>query len=493
MEIEELKALLPNYEELKSAIMREKIFIFGEAIENEFDLRFSQYNIKSHDIYDTSKRPNKVVQNGPETFSVEVARLPVPYQKKIVQMATTFLLGNPVVLSAKPVAQVEMDMYNMLVKTWQDNKLDYEGPALTEAVLSMTEAAELWYTEPAPTDYWKGTPMDGCKFRLRYMLLSRTAIDGNQGSVSIGDRLYPVFNSKKDLIAFGRMYYTRVNNEPVQHFDIYTDSINYLSVKLTTNSDWTVKEESNTLGKIPVVYYYKSHTDWHDVQPLIERKEKSISNHADDNDYTGSPLLIVEGEINSFAKKGEQGKILELKNGAKASYLQPTGAPQSVKLEQDNLDSLIHDMSDTPRISFEQITGIGKLSGLALKLLFMGPHMKAAKNETVIGKGFQRRINFLKTALSRLKVTLAPALALSVKPVFEYYIPKDDEAYINMLNVATGGQATLSQETALTLSPLVGDPEAELAVIKQEGLDNLMNDLLPPVQNPKPKPPVPVK
>lgn len=491
MEIEELKTLLPNYEELKSAIMREKIFIFGDALEKEFDLRWSQYNIHSHPIMDKSTRPDKVVQNGAETFAVAVARLPIPYQKKIVQMATTFLLGNPVELSAKPITPVETDMYNMLVKTWEDNKLDYESPVLAEAVLSMTEAAELWYAEKCDPEYWKGTPMEGAGFKLRYMLLSRTAMEGQQGNMSIGDRLYPVFNSKRDLIAFGRQYYIRVENEPEQHFDIYTDSTIYMSSKPAAAGDWKTLPEVNLLGKIPVIYYYKQHTEWHEVQPLIERKEKSISNHADDNDYSGSPLLLVQGKINSFAKKGEAGKVLELENGADAKYLQPANAPASIKLEQDNLDSLIHDMSDTPRISFEQITGIGRLSGLALKLLFMGPHMKAAKNETVIGKGFQRRINFLKTALSRLKVDLKPALAMSVKPVFEYYIPKDDEAYINMLNVATGGQATLSQETAVTLSPLVADSEAELAAIKQEGLDNLMNDILPPIPNPKPPKPVP--
>jgi len=493
MELDDLKALVTNYESLKDAIMREKVFIFGEAIEKDFDLRVSQYNIHTHPIYDTAKRPDKVVQNGDATFSVPVARIPIPYQKKIVQLATTFLLGNPVELSAKPITQVETDMFNTLVKIWEDNKLDYEGAALTEAVLSMTEAAELWYTEPVSDDYWNGTPMQGVKFKLRYMLLSRSPLDSSVGNVSTGDTLYPVFNSKRDLIAFGRRYMSRENNEPVEHFDIYTDAVIYLSFKPTANSDWTVKEEPNMLGKIPVVYYYKPHTDWHDVQPMIERYEKSISNHADDNDYSGSPLLIIKGKINSFAKKGEAGKVLELDNGADASYLQPASAPESIKLEQDNLKDLIHDMSDTPHISFEEVQGIGKLSGIALKLLFMGAHMKAAKNETIIGKGFQRRINFLKTALSRLNTKLAPALALSVKPVFEYYIPKDDEAYVNMLNVATGGQPTLSQKTALTLSPLVSDPDAEMEDIKTEGLDSLMNDILPPAK-PKPAPaPAPVK
>ena len=468
MELDQLKALLSDYEKLKEAIYREKVFIYGEGLEKYFEICDNEYDIKLHAINDTSIRPNKVITMDSGTMQSPVTRIPVPYQKKIVELATTFLLGNPVTISAKPLNDTETNMLNMLTKVWNDNKLDYEGQKLAESVFRLTECAELWYAEEAPPDYWKGTPIEGSKTRLRYMLLSRLK----------GDALYPVFNSKGDMIAFGRQYTLRVNGEPEMHFDIYTDTQNYFSVKQTSTgaaSGWDVKPEVNILGKIPVVYYYKKYTEWHDVQPMIDRYEKSVSNHGDNNDYFGSPMIVVKGAIKGFAKKGEAGKLLELENGAEAAYLESNTAPESIKLEQDNLKDLIHDMSDTPHISFEEVQGIGKLSGIALKLLFMGAHMKASKNETVIGLGFQRRLNFLKTALTKISVKLEPALAMSVKPVFDFFLPKDDEAYVNMLNVATGAKATLSQKTAVGLSPLVSDPDAELADILSEGLNDQQN------------------
>lgn len=468
MELDRLLSLLSNYQELRDAIVREKKTLYREDLESYFTLCDDQYDIEKHSVYNTTKRPDKIVQNDDGSFSIAVSRIPIPYQKKIVEMATTFLLGNPVQISAKPANDVETNMLDMMIKVWNDNKLDYEGHVLAESVFRLTECAELWYSEEAPQDYWNGTTNQGSKTRVRYMLLSRLK----------GDVLYPVFNSKGDMIAFGREYKLKVDGNSEEHFDIYTDKTNYLSIKNASSgvgADWNVKEEANPFGKIPVIYYHKPFVEWHDVQPMIDRKEKSISNHADDNDYTGSPLLLIKGKITSFAKKGESGKVLELDNGADASFLQPASAPESVKLEQENLDGMIHDMSDTPRITFEQVSGIGKLSGLALKLLFMGPHMKAAKNETIIGIGFQRRLNFLKSALTKINVKLEPALSLSVKPVFEYFLPKDDEAYVNMLNVATGGKPILSQKTAVELNPLVTDSEVELADITSQGLDDQQN------------------
>lgn len=449
MELTELQALIPNYEELQKQIIALK------PASSLADYK-KQYDPKQHDITDTTKRPDKLVTTDEGSSTVPVARLPIAMQKKIVGRAATFLCGNPIKLAANPSTPDQEALISVIQKTWDDNKLDYESKVLAKLMMSELEVAELWYTEPADATYWIGTPNEGAQFRLRMKMLAN----------KYGDTLYPVFNNAGDMIAFGRAYSLKEGDKTVDHFDLYTDVTIYLGSK--TDAGWQVASQANAIGKIPVIYYSQELPEWSDVQELIDRLEKSFSNLADTVDYFGSPMIKVKGEVVGFAKKGEQGKVLEMKENADADYLAWDQSPESVKLEQMNLISMIHNLTDTPDISFEQLKGMGAFSGIALKMLFMGAHMKAAEHEEVFGKSVQRRVNFLKAALAKINVKLEPALALSIKPVFEYFLPKNEQEKVDMLMTATGNKPILSRKTAVALNPFVEDPEKELANIQEE-------------------------
>jgi SPP1 family phage portal protein len=224
-----------------------------------------------------------------------------------------------------------------------------------------------------------------------------------------------------------------------------------------------------------VIYYSQELPEWSDVQDLIERMEKLISNHADSNDYFGSPTVFLEGEIEGFATKGEAGKVIQGKSGAKASYLTWDQAPESIKLEYSNLRSLIFDLTDTPDISIENMKSLGVFSGIALKMLFLGAHLKASEKEEIFGKGIQRRINYIKSALAVINVATAGAATMAITPSFEYFLPKNNEELVTLLNTATGGKATMSTQTAEKNNPYVDDPEKEMVLIQEEGLNDENN------------------
>lgn len=290
---------------------------------------------------------------------------------------------------------------------------------------------------------------------------------------SKGDTLYPVYNAAGDLIAFGREYKIKITGttDTEDHFDLYTDDNIYLSKK--TSGAWVTETKSNVIGKIPVVYYDQIAPEWHDVQEMIERFEKSLSNHADTNDYYGSPMVKVKGEIKGFAKKGESGKVLELDANAEAEYMTWDQSPESVKLEQSNLRSLILDFTDTPDISFDNMKGMGTFSGFALKMLFMAAHLKASQKEESFGKGIQRRINLIKAILITFKQsTLKQASSLDIYPEFEYFLPKDDQGMIDLLVTATGNKAIISRKSAVSLNPLVTDAAQELEELRKEDEEN---------------------
>lgn len=225
--------------------------------------------------------------------------------------------------------------------------------------------------------------------------------------------------------------------------------------------------EVNGVGKIPVIYYSQPRVEWYNVQNLIERLEKKLSNHGDTNDYFDSPILYLEGQVESMTAKGDSGKVIVGKKGTKASYVSWDHSVDSTKLEVENLVKFIHTISQTPDISFEAVKGLGEFSGIALKMLFMDAHLKAAKKGGIFGEGIQRRINFLKAANARINVTLEKGRALSIKPKFDFFLPKDDAGEVDTLVQATQG-GIMSRQTAVRLNPKVENPEAELELIEGE-------------------------
>lgn len=168
-----------------------------------------QYDPKQHDILDATQRPNKQIKNDKgETEIIKVNRIPIALQKMIVKRAASFLCGNPIQLEASPVTNTDTNLVAVLNKTWEDNKLDYKSKAIAKKMMSETECAELWFTEPASPEYWENTPIKGSKNKLRMRLLAG----------SLGDTLYPVFDQYGDMIAFGRGYKIKVGDRMCKAF-----------------------------------------------------------------------------------------------------------------------------------------------------------------------------------------------------------------------------------------------------------------------------------
>lgn len=464
MELEELQQLLSagDFGVLQSKVTAGVTSSFGDTIK--------QYDPKLHAVHDDQIRKKKQIEKESSTGEkttvyVDVTRLSVPLQKKIVRLAAAFLCGNPIQLDANidEAKKVEQNLVDLIKKVWEDNKLDYESKNLAALMMGETQCAELWFSEKTDAEYWKGTANEGKTVRFRMKILSE----------SRGDSMYPVFNAYGDMIAFGRGYKVAIEGgKTEEHFDLYTADRFYFGSR--SNSEWTVKQEDNDIKAIPIIYYSQEQVEWADVQPLIERFETSISNHGDTNDYFGSPSFFIEGDIKGFAEKGEQGKVFQGEKESKMQVLSWDSSPESVKLEQQNLRSLIFDMTDTPDITKDNEDLSGVQSGIALKMRFLPAHLKAAEKEEIFGKGIQRRINYLKKALAKINSALVPALLLYIKPRFEYYLPANDVERIELLTTAKQG-GILSQKTAVEQNPLVSDPVAELEQLQTDGLNTEMN------------------
>jgi SPP1 family phage portal protein len=213
---------------------------------------------------------------------------------------------------------------------------------------------------------------------------------------------------------------------------------------------WNLAEgypKENGIDKIPIIYGKQPEVEWGDVQDMINRLEKLLSNFADTNDYHGSPKILVKGEVEGFSQKGETGAIIEVSENGDAKYLEWEKAPESIKLEIQTLLNLIYTITQTPDISFDSVKGLGTISGIALKLMFMDAHLKVADHQEVLDEYLQRRINIIKAYLKLMNTKWSKEIDnLSIEPIITPYMIDATSDKIDMLVNATGGKPVISQK-----------------------------------------------
>lgn len=448
----------------------------------------AQYDIALHDINNKVKRPDKLVVVDKESddygevrsinpnveltteqgYRIEpVARIALAIQKLIVKRAVAFTFGNPVKYNSTPEDDGEKAVLKALTRIFHDVKERTINRRVARSLFSTQEVAELWY--PVDTGHEHNLYGFPTRYKFKVALFSP----------ALGDTLYPYFDDAHDLVAFSRQF-TRKDADMVTriYFETYTKDAHYLwsseglENTAAANNNWQLVEgypKQMAIGKIPVIYASQPEVEWADVQNLIDRLEKLLSNFADTNDYHASPKIFVEGKIVGFARKGEAGGIIEGEAGAKASYLSWQSAPESVKLEIDTLLRMIYTIAQTPDISFDSVKGIGSISGVALRLLFMDAHLKVQDKTEVFADYLQRRANVLKAFIGTADTTKqAAAESLMVEPEITPYIIEDELSKIQILQSANGGKPVASQRTTVRRLGWHDDPEAELTEIQTE-------------------------
>lgn len=422
-----------------------------------------------HEVFNKIKRPDKKVRidndeightenviqvsgEGGEQVAFRpepVARIALSIQKLIVKRAVSFIFGNPVILDSDPSDESQKLVLKAIERVLYDVKEKSLNRKVARNLFSCTEVAELWY----PVESMSNIYGFDSKFKLRCAVLSPL----------LGDTLYPYFDESGDMVAFSREFSLTDGKTSRKYFETYTETKQYQWIQDTDG--WDIVEgypKENPIGKIPVVFGNQEQTEWADVQILIERLETLMSNFADTNDYHAAPKIFVKGQLTGFSKKGESGGILEGDSESDAKYLAWENAPESVKLEIETLMKMIYTITQTPDISFDAVKGIGTVSGIALKLLFMDAHLKVADHQEVFDEYLQRRLNIIKAFIGKFNVQLGEAASnLQVEPIITPYMIKDEAAEIKIWTDANGGNPVMSQKASFIKAAMTTDPEAD--------------------------------
>ncbi len=406
---------------------------------------------------------DKIVGTGRSQRIVKVAKEIVTYQQDIVDFAVAFLFGAPVNLVLNSKENSHEDVYELITEVWRGRKLDEFNRKLARSLFVETKVAELWFVHPETKD-------------IKVMLLSNKT----------GNEVFAHYDDYGDMDAFTRKYSTAgVAGKKVEYVDVYTATVIYNYTK--TLSGWEQNEQSNPIGKIPVVYYDQEKPEWANVQTQIDRIETMLSKFSDMNDYFASPGLKVKGKIADTPAKEEVGKmfVFEGIRGSEGKieygdveYLTWNNSPEALKTEFEIKKDIIYAQTKTPDLSFNNVKGISNLSGIALKFMFLASELKANNKQEIFGEGLTRRINVLKAILSKTdyakiatqtnRPTEEVMHDLNIGITFNSVLPEDERELIELLSIARGGEPTMSNETAVKNNKYVTDPKAELESLEKE-------------------------
>jgi SPP1 family phage portal protein len=437
-----------------------------------------------HSINDKILRPDKRVKvdaednnlrkvvdtNGDSVnYKIEkVARIKLALQKLIIKRAVSFLFGNQVAYNASPNNANQEMIVKALNRILYDVKSNSLNRKIARLIFGYKECAELWYpVEKQNTNYGFNS-----KFKLRCAVFSP----------GLGDILYPYWDETGDMIAFSREFSREDNKIKYNYFETYTDTEHWLW--LYGVNGYEVVEgypKPISIGKIPIIYGYQDTFETEDVNSLIDRLETLLSNFADTNDYHASPKIFVTGQINGWSKKGESGAVIEGEEGSTMQYVSWQNAPESVKLEIETLLKMIYTITQTPDISFESVKGLGNISGVALKLLFMDAHLKVQDKREIFDDYLQRRANVIKAYIGKFNTALeAECEMMEIEPEITPYMLTNEIDEINMWLAANGNKPLVSQKASVKGANLTQDPDKDYEQIQSESAANSYVDMFEP-------------
>ena len=437
----------------------------GKKDRNKIEEYYNEFNLKDRDIRDSQigkTLKNKKIGTG-EKMKIKIpVRIPASFQNKIVNTSVAFEFAEPV----KLLPSEENELSEEVKRIWDVNRMDSKLQKLKIIQRSQTQAALIFFIKKVESD--KAINVDlgvNTNNQIKCRIL-----DYKSGN------FFPVFDQYRDMKLF--VFEFNTNYDESIHVWVYDEK--HIHKYERKGSVWTYAREAHGFSKIPVVYLSQDEPEYYGVKEIIDRLETSCSKLGNSNDYSGHPILFTVGEIKGMPDKDEEGKMINAPikkasgpNGkpqhGDAKFLTHDNAPDSVKLEMETLENWAYSLSSTPNISFNNLKGIGNVSGVALKLMFLDSILKAKMNEGDNKTDIQRIINVIIsgiiTSIKQDYSSMATSMIYDVK--FGDVLPNDLADVVSTLVEAVEGKV-LSRERAIELLSIVENASEEMEKIENE-------------------------
>lgn len=443
--------------------------ILKEFYENQRDIRDTQVG--------KIQKDKMVEVKGGAKKLVKQVKLSIPFQKKIVTNSTAFEVGKPVTLVPNTDNKAAK-LPELIKKLWSVNRIDSIIQKLVYLKKAQTESALMFYIDEVKSDSIYLKLLNRLGFKETKKQIKLKLLDNRKGS------MYPYFNDYGDMKAFVWEFKTQQGDKTIENIWIYDEKY----VHKTTTSSEEVKSELHGFDRIPIVYVSQEETEWKDAQDLIDRYEVALSKLAGSNDYTAHPMVKVFGEVLNAPDKDEDGKawMIPIKRDKDGNEIKgdvqlitnPNSA-ESTDLELSKVEDLIWSITSTVNLSFNNVKGLGDISGIALTLMFMDSNIKATLNEGDNRTMIERIINIL---ISGTVTTTNTALKsetsdLYFEVLFNSILPTDlKDAVETVSQAVTSG--IMSKRTAVEYIDMNPDVDEELKLIEKD------NETVNPNPNP---------
>lgn len=342
----------------------------------------------------------------------EVARISLPIEQDIVNIHVAFTVGNEPQLKSDTEDEKEKDILKTVKGIFRENKMRFQNKRELRSWLSEKEVCEYWYRVENDS-FWhkmwnKIASLIGMETMPKYKLKMQV------WSPFRGDRMYPIFSDEgDDYLGIGREYeYQLPNKSTKKCFMLVTGNMVYQVENI--NGTWQDSDGypfSHGFKKNPTIYSYRRETLCENIREARESLETLTSDFSDAIKMNFFPKLILEGDMeNGGAVNIGKSHMLKITNGGKAYYLDWNQTSDMVKTQIDNLLVRCYSLTNTPLISFDQLKGTGQFpSGTAFDFMFMATLFAVERHWEDMGEFFQRRVNFLISAIGSLVPTLSEA------------------------------------------------------------------------------------
>lgn len=426
-----------------------------------------QYDPKMHDVLDKRIRPDKSVfkptgQKNPvtgEDVMVEdtesVSRIPVAFQKYIINQKASFAAGNGVTL--KPSKEGSR-VFDYMSTNWYDNKTDFKLQDIFRQVMAYSHAAVIFYGERGAQTFED--------FRYKFKIVSP----------EYGDTLEPIYDEETgDLIAFGREYVLAESN--VTRYDLYIiNESGRVEIRRYENGtpllNLTNKEGEPTYilqtpyTKLPIVYWSQDAPECDITSEMIEEFEWALSDFVTTQSYSADPILFGKGSVLSLPAKGSPGKFIEGSADSELKFVTPDNATESRELQFRMLRDFIFGLNHAVYLDIETMKALGDVSGRALKYYLINVYMEAAgKQKGYLGIGVQRMANWM---LHEWRSLVGGEKDLRVYVEFSQYEVEDEFGRVELAMKANGGLPVVTHKNSIALAGLEEDATLALEEIKEQ-------------------------
>lgn len=405
--------------------------------DDEVDNALREYNPQTHKVMLRPDKPRK----GDAPYRTE--KLPRTRQRYINEVELFFLLGGDVQWTQKGGGD---DAYDAFLDFLEKVHFNSRARMAKRKAGAETEVAKLYNL------YRSDDGRVGCNL----VVLAR----------STGYALRTMFDQYGNLTALAYGYRQKdASGRTVQHWDIQTAELLFFCVKSAIG--WEVDTLPNPTGKINAIYIRQPKA-WEGVEPRLEREEMLDSKVADTNNYFADPIATATADvINSMLDPNKPGKLIQLSGpNSQFSYVNPPQQSQLRDAEKQDLEKSILFDTMTPDLSFDNLKGMGTLSGAAIRNSFILGYIKRARNIEIYEEMMMREKNVI-LAILRYQRPDIDWTGFDVS--FQFAEPFGEDKRTERDEVSSlYGAGLMSLTTAVDRLDIVDDVESEVDRINME-------------------------